>query len=519
MSTLRKIGIVGITAAAFTGGVVFASALDFTPKSDAQPSRLLRKSSDKDGAANAADLGGGFVAVAEKVTPAVVSIRAERDPRRRATADARPAPRGQNVPPGLEEFFRQFEAPRNQPRESGGTGFIVSKDGYILTNNHVVEGADRIRVTLIDRREFKARLIGRDPQTDVAVLKIDGGDLPVVTFGDDQTLRVGEWVVAVGNPLGLDFTVTAGIVSAKGRSQELRDLNRNQYRIQDFIQTDAAINPGNSGGPLVNARGEAIGVNSAIASQTGFYSGYGFAIPITLARDVMDDIIKHGRVRRAIIGVSIDDVTPEDAAVAGLKDIRGVKVLGYSGDDSPAKIAGLEPNDVIVKVDGKETDRASTMQRIIRKHEPGDVVDLEVMRYGTRKAFKVKLAEAPGEATVAKADTPADSDEAGASAEKLGITVEPVPTELAEQAKLAPDRRGLRVLEVSPAGPARERLFPNDIIYEVVYPSKTPIKTTSDLQKVLARLKAGEYVSLNVLIVDGRGGQQSRVVNLRIGGE
>ncbi|MFN9213301.1 MAG: trypsin-like peptidase domain-containing protein, partial [Gemmatimonadota bacterium] len=210
MSTLRKIGILGIATAAFAGGVVFASALDFTKTSEAQSSRPLRAAST--GSAPAPDLGTGFVAVAEKVTPAVVSIQAERDPRRR---DARVAPRGQNQPPGLEEFVRQFEPPRTQPRESGGTGFIVSKDGYILTNNHVVEGADRIKVTLPDRREFKAKIIGRDPQTDVAVIQITGDDLPTLPFGDDQALRVGEWVVAVGNPLGLDFTKTSEAQSSR----------------------------------------------------------------------------------------------------------------------------------------------------------------------------------------------------------------------------------------------------------------------------------------------------------------
>ncbi len=515
MSTVRKIGILSVTAAAFAGGVVFASALDLTAPSFAQSARVLRTSSTKETAAAPGDLGTGFVSVAEKVTPAVVSILAERDPRRRTETRARP--RGQNVPPGLEEFFQQFEQPRNQPRESGGTGFIVTKDGYILTNNHVVEGADRLQVTLPDRRQFRAKIIGRDPQTDVAVIKIEGPDLPTVPFGNDASLKVGEWVVAVGNPLGLDFTVTAGIVSAKGRSNELRGLNSNQYAIQDFIQTDAAINPGNSGGPLVNVKGEVIGVNSAIASQTGFYSGYGFAIPITLARDVMEDIIKHGRVRRAIIGVSITEVTPEDAAVAGIKEIRGVKVGAFTSDESPAKAAGLEPNDVIIRADGKETDRVSALQRVIRSHEPGDVVELDVMRYGTRKTFKVKLAEAPSEAQVARAEA-VDRDEGeGTSAEKLGITVEAVPTELAEQAKLSPDKRGVRVTDVSPAGPSRERLFPNDIIFEVVYPSKSNVRTASDLTKALARVKGGEYISLNVVAIDGRGQQITRIVNLRVG--
>ena len=191
-------------------------------------------------------------------------------------------------------------------------------------------------VTLTDHRTFKAKVVGRDPTTDVAVIKIEGTNLPTAALGNDEGARVGEWVLAIGNPLGLDFTVTAGIVSAKGRGgTDLPGLGRGEYSITDFIQTDAAINPGNSGGPLVNSRGEVIGINSAIASQTGYYQGYGFAIPVTLAKQVMDDIIEHGRVRRAVIGVAISPVDAEDAAVAGLKEITGVKVGGYSGAGQP----------------------------------------------------------------------------------------------------------------------------------------------------------------------------------------
>ena len=233
----------------------------------------------------------------------------------------------QQRPDGIEDFFRQFGDPQqDQPSEASGSGFIVSKDGYILTNNHVVADADRVTVRLLDNRTFTAKVIGRDPTTDVAVIKVDASDLPTVALGDDANARVGQWVVAIGNPLGLDFTVTAGIVSARGRS--LGALLNTRYAIQDYIQTDAAINPGNSGGPLVNIRGEVIGINSAIASNTGFYAGYGFAIPVTLAKQVMDDIIQYGKVRRAVLGINIGDVDPNDAQVAGLKDIHGVKVSG-----------------------------------------------------------------------------------------------------------------------------------------------------------------------------------------------
>jgi serine protease Do len=368
--------IAAIAATAFIGGVFFASSLDWTQGLFAQAGGKVRTETLAPLPVSAPNE--GFAAIAERVTPAVVSIQSERDARRSRT----PTQQRRNVPPGFEEFFNQLD-PRQQqqgPQESSGSGFIVSKDGYILTNNHVVDGADRVKVLMSDRREFKARIIGRDPQTDVAVLKIDGSGLPTVGLGDDNKLRIGEWVVAIGNPLGLNFTVTAGIVSAKGRGDELSGLNGDKLAISDFIQTDAAINPGNSGGPLMNTRGEVIGINSAIASQTGFYSGYGFAIPITLVRTVMDDIVAHGRVRRAILGITINNVNAEDAAVAGLKQIAGAKVGGFSDESSPARRAGLEPGDIIVKVDGKDVDRVSTLQRVVRMHQPSETVEVEVVR-------------------------------------------------------------------------------------------------------------------------------------------
>ena len=517
-STSRTRFAAGV-AAAFAAGVLFASSLDLTPFGHAQSGSRPKEIA---AAKPLTDQGNAFVAIAERVTPAVVSIQAERDPRR--SADPRLRGRQQQAPPGLEDLFNQLQ-PRGQqpPQESSGSGFIVTADGYILTNNHVVEGADRLTVNLTDRRSFKGKVIGRDPTTDVAVIKIEGTNLPTVALGQDELARVGEWVLAIGNPLGLDFTVTAGIVSAKGRgANELRGINNSLLSISDFIQTDAAINPGNSGGPLVNTRGEVIGINSAIASQTGFYSGYGFAIPITLAKNVMDDIIKHGRVRRAILGIRIQEVLPADAAVAGLKDIRGVKVGAYNGDDSPAKRAGIEEGDVIVKADGKDADRVASLQRIVRAHAPGETIDVDVMRFGSRKSFKVKLTEAPSEETVARADVaPKDSD-AGASIDKLGITVEPVTAEFAQANDVAIDRRGVRVAMVSPGGPAWKQLFPNDIIFEVIYPTKATVHSMTDLKGVLGRLDTGSYVSVKVLsLFQGQQGvqQQTRIVNLKVGGQ
>jgi len=501
-------------AIAFAGGIVFASGFDLTRFGYAQSRGTAAKPTVQE-VKPIADASNAFVSIAEHVTPAVVSIQAERDAKQRVQRSPR-----RNGPPGLDDFFQQFD-PRSAPAEASGSGFIVSKDGYILTNNHVVEDFDRLNVTLTDHRVFKAKVVGRDPTTDVAVIKIDGKDLPTATLGNDETARDRKWVLAIGNPLGLDFTVTAGIVSAKGRgSSELQGLNRDAYAITDFIQTDAAINPGNSGGPLVNARGEVIGINSAIASQTGYYSGYGFAIPITLAKQVMDDLVEHGRVRRAVIGVQISPVSPEDASVAGLKDIAGVLVGGYSDDNSPARAAGLEAGDVIVAADGKPIDRVSTLQRIIRGHEPGETVTVDVMRYGAKKTFKVKLAEAPTNATVASREN--DDDNANASGgvtsyDKIGVSVEPVSPEFRSAKRLGSDRDGVRVTDIDAAGPARGRLFQNDVITAVLFPTpRKDVHSVADLQAVLSRAKDGDIVSLQVFNPDVQGAA-TRVVNIRVG--
>src|SRR2546426_132391 len=327
-----------LVAIAFVLGLAFASSLDLPKKGGAAESLLAAQQttapprSPLRAAKPIADRSEAFVAVAEHVKPAVVFIRSEK---RQRASDLR-------LPPGFDDFFPQLRR-RPQIEQGSGSGFIVSTDGYILTNNHVVAGADRVTVKLFDKREFTARVVGTDPSTDVAVIKIDTNGLPTAQFGNSDSVRIGEWVLAIGNPLGenFTFTVTAGIVSAKGRL--LGGLQQSRYSIQDFIQTDAAINPGNSGGPLVNVHGEVIGINSAIASETGFYTGYGFAIPINLARTVMQQLIKSGHVERAVMGVAIRPVDPEDADLVGLKEAKGVVVNDYSPDEthSPAKEAVL----------------------------------------------------------------------------------------------------------------------------------------------------------------------------------
>jgi serine protease Do len=503
------LGVVAITA--FIAGLVFTAGFNLTPFGYAQQRdngaklQLGQSSPVPDG-------GNNFVSIAEHVTPAVVSIVTERN----APKVSRTPP-GQGAPPGMDDFFRQFDPnARRQPEEGSGSGFIVTADGYILTNNHVVADADKVTVTLLDKRMFKARVVGRDPTTDVAVIKIEGSNFPMISLGDDAKARVGEWVLAVGNPLGLDFTVTAGIISAKGRSRELRGLYASQYAIVDYIQTDAAINPGNSGGPLVNTRGDVIGINSAIASQTGYYSGYGFAIPITLAKTVMSDIIQYGRVRRAILGVSITDLRPEDAQAAGLKEIRGALVGGSTpGQDSPAAKAGIEAGDVIVGIDGVPVDRVAQMQRQIREHKPGDVVTVDVMRFGSKRSFKVKLTEAPSEETKV-AETSGDESVQPATYDKLGISVEILSAEKASRAEIPESQRGLAVTDVDAMGPAFHQLQPGaDLIVKVLSPKQKTIHTVADLNEALSGVKDGDVVTL---LVYNAGIKATRVVNLRVGG-
>src|SRR6059036_1626089 len=361
-----------LVAMAFALGLAFASAFKLPTRGEAAVRTALQDTNRPVPQAKAAvDLGEAFASVADHVKPAVVFIKSER--RERVSS--------RRLPPGFEDFF---QVPRHPQIEQGsGSGFIVSQDGYILTNNHVVQGADRVTIRLYDNREFTAKTIGTDPNTDIAVIKIQTTGLPTVRLGDANSTKIGNWVLAIGNPLGeaFTFTVTAGIVSAKGRG--LQGLNSGGLAIQDFIQTDAAINPGNSGGPLVNVRGEVIGINAAIASETGFYSGYGFAIPINLARTVMTQLIATGHVDRAVIGVQIRAITPEDAEYAKLPDIRGVVVNDFTPpENSPARRAGVQEGDVIVAVDGENIESVAQLQQRVGFKKPGEIVQVTVVRKG-----------------------------------------------------------------------------------------------------------------------------------------
>jgi serine protease Do len=406
-----------------------------------------------------------FVKVAQMVKPAVVNISTEKIVR---------------VPYApfsfFDDFFREFfgEEWPSFPRQdqemiqrSLGSGVIVSEDGYILTNNHVIKNADKIRITLLDKREFKAEVVGTDPKTDVAVLRIKAKDLPVIKIGDSDEVQEGEWVLAIGNPFGLGHTITAGIVSAKARS--VRGLT--EYG--DFIQTDAAINPGNSGGALVNLKGELIGINTAIYTRSGGYQGIGFAIPINLAKQIMKMIIEKGGVIRGYLGIYMQPVDPDLARKFGLKKPIGVLVSDVV-EDSPAEKAGLKEGDLILKYNGKDVKSTSHLQAMVISTEPGTKVKLEILRRGRHKTIEVKVGELPEEGEIAAKTEKTDW---------LGITVQTLTPDLARRFRYDENLKGVIVVEVDPKGPAaRKGIKRGDLIREM---NNREVRSIKDYKRIL----------------------------------
>ncbi len=426
-----------------------------------------------------------FAEVAEAATPAVVQVRTERSLGPRAMERVfEGLPDGHPVP----DF----------PQVADGTGFLVSGDGLILTNNHVIAGADRIRVTLRDKRVFDARVVGTDPTTDLALIVVDEGGLPYVRLGDSEALRVGEWVIAIGNPgfrddNTLDFTVTSGIVSAKGRP--LRVIQDDlagagdpaaRYAIEDFIQTDAAINPGNSGGPLLDLNGAVVGVNTAIASVNGVNQGYGFAVPINVARRVMRDLLKYGHVRRPLLGISIQEISPEDAQVYGLPRIAGVLVEDFA-DDSPARRADLRRHDVIVGLDGVAVERLGQFQGLVAAHEPGETVEVDVIRYGERLRIPVKLTEADlgrREVVRTEPDRPAPG---------LGVELVDLTRSLARERRFR-EAGGALIAAVAPGSVADRKGVPQGVVIREI--NQRAVRTAAEAEEMFGALTPGSIASL-----------------------
>ncbi|HEY6192546.1 MAG TPA: Do family serine endopeptidase [Bacteroidota bacterium] len=447
-----------------------------------------------------------FIDVSKAVSPTVVAITVTTKAKKGGDGD-------------LNEFFHFFgpdsKAPEPEPQQGAGSGVIISADGYILTNNHVVEGADenRVEVYMNDRHEMKAKIIGTDPSTDLAVIKVDAREMTAAAFGNSDELQIGEWVLAIGNPLQLQGTVTAGIVSALGRS--IRIIS-DDYGIENFIQTDAAINPGNSGGPLVNLSGEVIGINTAIATTNGRYQGYGFAIPINLARYVAEDIIKNGKVRRGYIGVTIGTVDDKTAKALGMEKAQGV-IVQTLVEDGAAQSAGIKERDVILSVDAREVNAPNELQTYIARKHPGDEVTLKVFRDGKTTEKRVtlrsrkdeKLAARDTEVGKADRETERETSSKGMSLDKLGVTVRSLDSD--EKKEMSVDR-GVVVTHVEAFGEAFERgIHEGDVILEA---DKKEIYSPKDLRDVVEKRKQGDAVLLRVK--NSRG--QMAFVAVQLGG-
>jgi serine protease Do len=462
-------------------------------------------------------------AVAARVTPAVVNIAVTSKSGGDADSDddndsddqpqqRRRQQRGQQaLPPGFEQFFgpgspfggMQMQPQQPQIEHGIGSGVIISPDGYIVTNNHVIEGATQIKVTLNDRRVLTGKLVGTDKLTDIAVVKVDAHDLPSIAWGDSAKLHPGQTVLAFGSPFGsLQFSVTRGIISALNRPNNFTD---NRRAPGGLIQTDAAINPGNSGGPLVNAHGELIGINNGIMTSSGSFAGAGFAIPSQTVRNVADQIIKSGSVHHGYLGITMNDVTPENASFFKLKDADGAIVSGVT-PDSPAAKAGLKSGDVIRSLDGQPIINGGALQVAVSQDQPGTNISLGILRDGAPQTLSVKVGEY--HAKTETADNEGDSSGANAKPGKLGVSVGELTPDVRQQFGIPDNVKGVAVQSVRPASPAEDAgIAPGDVILEL---NRKPVSSADSFVSAVRANPASKDI---LLLVWSRGGASYRVVH------
>ncbi len=466
---MNKKFILIVALAAFAIGVLIGN-LNIIPAKPPAPETTAEKPVVQAAGIPYGNLNEVFVKVAEKVKPAVVEVLT------RAVVTA-PSPFGDLFnDPFFRYFFRDFAPPERKEVVSGlGSGFIISPDGYVVTNYHVVKGAEKVTVKLSNGDEYEAKIVGTDEKTELALLKIDAKGLPYLTWGDSSKIRVGEWVLAIGNPFGYEYTVTAGIISAKGRQLDLAEYS-------DFIQTDAAINRGNSGGPLVNLKGEVIGINTAIAITSNYapvFSGIGFAIPSNIAKKVINDLKTKGRVERGYLGVYLQNVNEKIAKFLKLPVKHGALVTDVE-KGSPADKAGLKRYDVIIKFNGEEIKNITQLKIKVVNTAPGTPVTLTIIRNGKEKEVKVVLGSL-GKASRVISRT------------NLGIEVEPIPPNLRKYGYT----KGVMVSKVVPGSPAdRAGIRPGDIIIEV---NRVPVKSVAEFNSLVSRLKKGDVVLLTLM--------------------
>jgi serine protease Do len=447
--------------------------------------------------------------VAARVTPAIVNVAVTaKVDQKKAMMQQQGMPEG--MPDDMQQFFeRQFGGrgqmqPQQPQFQHGiGSGVIISPDGYIITNNHVIDGATDIKVTLGDRRILSAKLIGTDPLTDLAVIKIEGSNFPNIPLGDSTQLRPGQTVLAFGNPFGFRFTVTRGIVSALNRPNPYNDDPRKPGQ---YIQTDAAINQGNSGGPLVNARGEVIGINTFLISPSGSFSGMGFAIPTQIVQPTVDSLVRYGKVSHSYIGVGITDVTPENSKFFDLKDANGA-VISEVQSDSPGSHAGLQVGDVIVGLDGKKVAGAGELQAQVSEMRPGTKVMLDVLRDGKSINVPVTLEELGSKDKKEELNASADNGKP-----RWGVGIADLTSDVREQLQAPSTLKGAVIQRVQPGSPAEEAgLQPGDVIQSV---DRKPTPSAADVQKALASVPKGQDA---MVLVWGNGGSTFRVLHANSG--